>query len=191
MDAGIGGEVPDRTSPISPQPGEGFVRIVIGVDPPVSEGGDACGIVAVALGADGVGYVLADHSVSGLSPEGWARAVAGAAEAHGADRVVAEANQGGAMVESVLRAADCALPVKLVYARRGKSARAEPVAALFERGRAKFAGAFLELEDQLCGMAIGGGYQGPGRSPDRADAMVWALTELMLGKRKAPAVRAL
>jgi phage terminase large subunit-like protein len=174
-----------------PQAGEEFARIVIGVDPPVSVGGDACGILAVALGADGVGYVLGDHSVSGLSPEGWARAVAAAAEAHRADRVVAEANQGGAMVESVLRAADCALPVKLVHARRGKSARAEPVAALFEAGRAKFAGAFPELEDQLCGMAIGGGYQGPGRSPDRADAMVWALTELMLGKRKAPAVRAL
>jgi phage terminase large subunit-like protein len=136
--------------------------------------------------------VLGDHSVAGLSPEGWARAVAAAAEAHDADRVVAEANQGGAMVESVLRAADCALPVKLVHARRGKSARAEPVAALFEKGRARFAGAFPELEDQLCGMAIGGAYAGPGRSPDRADAMVWALTELMLGKRQgAPAVRAL
>ncbi len=168
------------------------MRIVIGVDPPVSAGGDACGIVAVGLGGDGIGYVLADHSVAGLSPEGWARAVAAAAEAHGADRVVAEANQGGAMVESVLKAADCALPVRLVHARRGKSARAEPVAALFESGRAKFAGTFPELEDQLCGMCVGGGYEGPGRSPDRADAMVWALTELMLGKRQGrPAVRGL
>jgi phage terminase large subunit-like protein len=162
-----------------------YKRIVIGVDPPASVGGDACGIVACGVGTDGIGYVLGDHSVRGLSPEGWARAVAGAAELHGADRVVAEANQGGAMVESVLRAADCRLPVKLVHASRGKSARAEPVALLFENGRAKFAGAFRELEDELAGMTIGGGYEGPGRSPDRADAMVWALTELMLTKARA------
>jgi phage terminase large subunit-like protein len=169
-----------------------FTRIVIGVDPPVSAEGDACGIVAVGLGADGIGYVIGDHSVSGLSPEGWARAVAAAAEAHGADRVVAEANQGGAMVESVLRAADCALPVRLVHARRGKSARAEPVAALFENGRARFAGAFPELEDELTGLTIGGGYEGPSRSPDRADAMVWAMTELMLKpKGAAPRIRML
>jgi phage terminase large subunit-like protein len=174
-----------------PLPGEDLLRVVIGVDPPVSVDGDACGIVACGLGADGIGYVLADHSVSGLTPEGWARAVAAAAEAHGADRVIAEANQGGSMVESVLRAADCGLPVKLVHARRGKSARAEPVAALFEGGRAKFAAAFPELEDELCGLQIGGSYAGPGRSPDRADAMVWALTELMLGHRGLPAVRAL
>jgi phage terminase large subunit-like protein len=148
--------------------------------------------VAVALGADGIGYVIGDHSVSGLSPDGWAQAVAAAAEAHGADRVVAEANQGGAMVESVLRAADCALPVRLVHARRGKSARAEPVAALFENGRARFAGAFPELEDELTGLTIGGGYEGPGRSPDRADAMVWAMTELMLKpKGAAPRIRML
>ena len=169
-----------------------WARVVIGVDPPASAAGDACGIVAVGLGADGVGYVLGDHSVAGLSPEGWARAVAAAAEAHGADRVIAEANQGGEMVASVLRAADCALPVRLVHARRGKAARAEPVAALFESGRARFAGAFPELEDELCSLAVGGGYSGPGRSPDRADAMVWALTELMLGRRHgAPAVRGL
>ena len=173
-------------------PTEELVRVVIGVDPPASAGGDACGIVAVGLGADGVGYVLGDHSAGGLSPEGWARAVAAAAQAHGADRVVAEANQGGAMVESVLKAADCGLPVRLVHASRGKVARAEPVAALFESKRARFAGAFPDLEDELCGLQSGGGYAGPSRSPDRADAMVWAFTELMLGKRQPlPAVRAL
>jgi phage terminase large subunit-like protein len=167
-------------------------RIVIGVDPPASAGGDACGIVAVGLGREGVGYVLADHSVRGLSPEGWARAVAEAAERHGADRVVAEKNMGGDMVESVLRGAALRLPVTLVSASRGKSARAEPVAALFEKGRAKFIGAFPELEDELAGLTVGGAYEGPGRSPDRADAMVWALTELMLGKGHAePRVRVL
>ena len=167
-------------------------RIVIGVDPPVSAHGDACGIVAVGLGSDGMAYVLADHTVHGASPEGWARAVAAAVEAWGADRVVVEDNQGGNMVESTLRAADLGMPVKRVHASRGKSARAEPVAALYEAGRAFHAGAFPELEDQMCGLVIGGGYEGPGRSPDRADALVWAMTELMLGKVKAgPRIRVL
>ena len=180
-------------APPSPLQGEGyFRRIVIGVDPPVSAHGDACGIVVCGLGCDGVAYVLADASVSGLSPEGWARAVARAAHEWSADRVVAEGNQGGAMVASVLRGADVALPVTMVHASVGKSARAEPVAALFERGAAKFAGAFPALEDELAGLIAGGGYEGPGRSPDRADAMVWAMTELMLGKRRAePRIRRL
>jgi phage terminase large subunit-like protein len=167
-------------------------RIVIGVDPPVSDHGDACGIVAVGLGGDGKAYVLADHSVTGASPEAWARAVAGAAEVWKADRVVAEDNQGGNMVESTLRAADLAMPIKRVHASRGKSARAEPVAVLYEAGRAFHAGAFPDLEDQMCGLIAGGGYEGPGRSPDRADALVWAMTELMLGKAaRAPRVSVL
>ena len=167
-------------------------RIVIGVDPPVSDHGDACGIIAAGLGVDGKAYVLADYSVSGASPEAWARAVAGAVEAWHADRVVAEDNQGGNMVESTLRAADLAMPIKRVHASRGKSARAEPVAALYEAGRAFHAGAFPELEDQMCGLIAGGGYEGPGRSPDRADALVWAMTELMLGKAaREPRVRVL
>jgi phage terminase large subunit-like protein len=184
----------DRYPPPSP-PFEGggpLKRVVVGVDPPASTGGDACGIVVCALGEDGCGYVLADASVAGFRPEGWAAAVAHAAATWGADRVVAEGNQGGQMVESVLMSVESRLPVRIVHARRGKSARAEPVASLFERGRAKFAGAFPELEDQLAGMTIAGGYEGPGRSPDRADAMVWALTELMLGPvRGEPRVRRL
>jgi phage terminase large subunit-like protein len=167
-------------------------RIVVGVDPPASVGGDACGIVVCGRGEDGTGYVLEDASVSGLRPEGWARAVVAAAERWSADKVVAEGNQGGAMVETVLRAADARLPVRLVYAKRGKTVRAEPVAYLFEKGEAKFAGAFAELEDELSGLTIGGGYQGPGRSPDRADACVWALTELMLRREQGePRVRML
>jgi phage terminase large subunit-like protein len=105
--------------------------VAIGVDPPASAGGDACGIVAVALGRDGVAYVIGDHSVSGVSPEGWALKVAAAAEMHGAARVIAEANNGGNMVEAVLRGAGLSLPVKLVHAAEGKSARAAPVLALF------------------------------------------------------------
>jgi len=105
--------------------------------------------------------------------------------------VIAEANQGGAMVGSVLSATGIAMPVRLVHASRGKSARAEPVAALYEAGRVRHLGTFPVLEDEMCGLIAGGGYQGPGRSPDRADALVWALTELMLNKRAEPRVRRL
>jgi phage terminase large subunit-like protein len=164
------------------------IRVVIGVDPPASAAGDACGIVVCAMGADGLGRVLADCSVRKPTPERWARAVAGAASVWSADRVVAEANQGGEMVRSVLQAADIALPLKLVHASRGKAARAEPVAAVYEAGRVRHAGQFPELEDQLCGLMAGGSYEGPGRSPDRADALVWGMTELMLGRRREPRV---
>jgi phage terminase large subunit-like protein len=152
--------------------------VVVGVDPPASAAG-TCGISVCALGEDGLLYVLADASESGLSPEGWARSVARAYRSWTADRVVAEANNGGDMVASVLRGAAPQLPVKLVHASRGKAPRAEPVAAAFERGEAKFAGRFPALEDELAGMAMGGRYEGPGTSPDRADAMVWAMTELL------------
>ncbi|WP_319951529.1 DNA-packaging protein [Sphingomonas caeni] len=166
-----------------------LVRVVVGVDPPASAGGDACGIVAVGLGRGGQGYVIEDASVAGASPERWARAVAACAARHRAERVIAEKNQGGEMVASVLRAADARLPLALVHASRGKSARAEPVALLYEAGRVKHAGAFPVLEDELCGLMAGGGYAGPGGSPDRADALVWALSELMLTKRGTPRVR--
>ena len=168
-----------------------FTRVVVAVDPPASATGDACGIVVAARGTDGRGYVIDDASVAGASPERWAAETVRAAMRHGADRIIAEANNGGAMVESVLRAAEADLPVRLVHASRGKSARAEPVAALYERGRVCHAGAFPQLEDQMCGLMIGGGYAGPGRSPDRADALVWALTELMLGRRGHQAIRPL
>jgi phage terminase large subunit-like protein len=171
-------------------PREEMKRVVVGVDPPASAEGDACGIVVCGLDGAGIAHVLADLSVGGLSPEGWARKVAAAAEVWGAHRVVAEKNNGGEMVASVLRGADVALPVTLVHAADGKTARAEPVAVLFESGKAKFAGRFPELEDELAGLTYGGGYEGPGRSPDRADAMVWAMSELMVKKpRHEPRVR--
>lgn len=163
-------------------------RVIVGVDPPASAEGDACGIVVCGLGEDGIARVLADASIEKASPERWARAVAEAAQAWSADRVVAEANQGGAMVEAVLRAANAALPLRLVHATRGKVARAEPVAALYEAGRVRHARSFARLEDELCGLLPGGTYQGPGRSPDRADACVWALTELMLGRSGEPRI---
>ncbi|MEM7688595.1 MAG: terminase family protein [Pseudomonadota bacterium] len=166
-------------------------RIVVAVDPPVSSKGDECGIIVAALTADGIGQVLADCSLGGALPGVWAKAVNTAAQEWRADRVVAEANQGGAMVESVLRAANQSLPVKLVHASRGKVARAEPIAALYEARRVRHCGAFAKLEDQLCGLMTGGEYAGPGRSPDRADALVWALTELMLHPSAHPSVRSI
>lgn len=165
-----------------------LARVVVAVDPPASSSGDACGIVVAGVALDGTAHVLADVSVEKARPERWARAVATAAETWHADRVVAEANQGGEMVRSVLRAAQQSLPIRLVHASRGKAARAEPVAALYEAGRVRHAGCFPALEDELCGLVVGGAYQGPGRSPDRADALVWALSELMLGKNVEPRV---
>ena len=162
-------------------------RVVVAVDPPGSAAG-TCGIVVCGLDGGGVAHVLADCSAEGLSPEGWARAVAEAAELWSADRVVAEKNQGGDMVRSVLRSAGLILPLTLVSATRSKVRRAEPVAGLFESGRARLAGRFPELEAQLGGLVAGGDYLGPGRSPDRADAMVWALHALIFAVRQPPRV---
>ena len=114
--------------------------------------------------------------------------MAEAARVWQADRVVAEANNGGEMVRSVLRAAEISLPVSLAHASRGKAARAEPVAAVYETGRVRHCGEFPLLDDELCGILAAGGYEGPGRSPDRADALVWAMTELMLGRKREPRV---
>jgi len=163
---------------------ERWDRLVVGVDPPVTASGDACGIIAVARVGE-VAVVLEDASVSGLNPLGWARAVAAVADRLNADQVVAEANQGGEMVRAMLLQAECACPIHLVHARTGKRARAEPVAALYERGRVSHAGAFPRLEEEL--MALGS--DALTHSPDRADALVWAVTALLLGDRKAPRVR--
>ena len=164
-------------------------RIVVAVDPPAGIGGDACGIVVAARDAERRAVVLEDASVEGLPPHGWARAAIAAAERHGAGAIVAEANQGGEMVRSVLRSAGAARPVRLVHATVGKAARAEPISGFYASGKVRHAVAMPELEDQLCGFTAAG-YEGPGRSPDRADALVWALTDLLLGTRGEPSVRA-
>lgn len=168
-------------------------RVVIGVDPPAKSGpgSDACGIVAAGVGADGRGYVLEDASVRRARPEAWAAAVAACYHRWNGSRVVAEGNQGGEMVDAVLRAVDAALPITVVHATRGKCARAEPVAALYAHGRVSHAGAFPALEDEMAGMTTAGRYEGPGGSPDRADALVWALGELMLGRAGSPGIRRL
>jgi phage terminase large subunit-like protein len=160
-------------------------RIVVAVDPPVTQSGDACGIVAAGR-AGRMAFVLADRSVKGLGPHGWARRVAETAAEFGAAYVVAEVNQGGDMVRSTLAAAECRVPIRMVRARVGKRARAEPVAALYDQGRVVHCDAFPELEEEMMGL----GAADMTHSPDRADALVWALTDLLLGEQgSAPRLR--
>ena len=180
---------PPPASGWSPSPGGGGTHPLIAVDPPIGDG--TCGIIACARegsGESATAHILADHSVTGRSPEGWAAAVAAAAKAHGTIEIVAEANQGGKMVKAVLHTADPGLRVRMVTARLTKTERAEPVAHLFEAGKVRLHRRFPELEAQLLGLIAGGDYEGPGTSPDRADAMVWGVTELMLGNRAEPRV---
>ncbi len=169
-----------------------LVRVVVGVDPPAGGAAAVCGIVVAGLDGHGRAWVLEDASVAGARPEVWARAVVSAAARHEADQIVAEVNNGGDMVVSLLRSVDAALPVTPVRAARGKVARAEPVASLYGEKRVFHVGSYAALEDQLCGLMLNGSYLGPGGSPDRADALVWALTALLLGERAGvPAVRGL
>jgi len=164
-----------------------FHRVVVAVDPSASAGGDACGIVAAGRLGDRA-YVLADETERGLTPMGWALKAVALAEKLGADAIVAEANQGGEMVRGVLAQAGARCPVTLVHARYSKRVRAEPVAALYEQGRVTHCGAFPALEEEL--MALG--CDGARDSPDRADALVWALTDLLLGKAvREPRMRVL
>lgn len=161
-----------------------FKRVVVGVDPSGvgdEEEGNSVGIVVAALGTDGMAYVLTDDTATGLGPASWAKRVIKAKDTYGADRIIAEKNFGGAMVESTIRTADKNAPIKVVWASRGKIARAEPVAALYEQGKVKHVGAFPDMEDQMCAF-LPDGYAEDG-SPDRADALVWAMTDLMLQKR--------
>ena len=168
-------------------------RIVVAVDPPVSTGAgaDCCGIVVAGVLAVGPVkdwrvWVLADRSVQGLSPQGWAEAAAAAYDEFRADRMVAEVNQGGDLVEALMRQVAPAIAYRAVHARVGKRLRAEPVVAVYERGQAHHAGRFPELEDEMCSFTG----IGAGPSPDRLDALVWALTELVVDAREVgPRVR--
>ena len=161
-------------------------RVVAAVDPPASAHGDACGIV-VAGRKDDRAFVLADRTARGLSPMGWAGAAVKAARDFGAAEIVAESNQGGEMVRTVLAQSDCPVPVRLVHASRSKAARAEPVALLYEQGRVVHCGDFPALEEEMLALGVDGG-----PSPDRADALVWAVTRLLLEPGgKGPRVRRL
>ncbi|MEO0982701.1 MAG: terminase family protein [Pseudomonadota bacterium] len=164
-------------------------EIIVAVDPPAGVGpkADACGIVAAGVYGGPVGRqcaVIADGTAQGLSPLEWAGRAVALAERVGAARIVAEANQGGEMVRQTLETAGCSVPLRLIHARANKMARAAPVAALYETGRVAHAGVFRALEDEMC--AFGGdGFSG---SPDRVDALVWAVSALML-KGGSPRVR--
>jgi phage terminase large subunit-like protein len=150
-------------------------RIVVAIDPSATstESADECGITVAGVDAQGHGYVLADLSLR-TDPASWARVAVDAYHRYGADRVVAETNQGGDMVEHVLRTIDSTVAYKGVTATRGKLTRAEPIAALYEQGRVHHVGTYELLEDQMCQWVPGE------KSPDRMDSLVWAMTELMI-----------
>ncbi|WP_243645058.1 DNA-packaging protein [Rhodovulum euryhalinum] len=174
-------------------------RIVVAVDPPITGhgGSDECGIVVVGARTQGPpqdwsAVVLEDASLTGVAPTVWAQAAIDAMERFGADRLVAEVNQGGDLVETVIRQLDPLIPFRAVHASRGKAARAEPVAALYEQGRIKHLRGLALLEDQMCRMTSRG-FDGRG-SPDRLDALVWAIHELMIAPAahwRRPRVRSL
>jgi phage terminase large subunit-like protein len=166
-------------------------RVVVGIDPPASAREDAaCGIVAAGASEDGTIYVLEDATVAGAQPAAWAARAIALYQRREADCLVAEVNQGGDMVKAVLRNIDEAVPVRTVHATRGKFTRAEPVAALYAQGRAKHVGApKAALEDELCDFGFDG--LSGGRSPDRVDALVWAVTELTRPGWQGPRIRAL
>jgi len=168
-----------------------LVTIVVAVDPPVTatKASDSCGIIVAGLGEDRRAYVLADCTLQGRAPQVWARAVMAAYQNFQADRVVAEVNQGGDLIETVLKSVEASAPIKKVRATRGKWVRAEPIASLYAEGRVAHVGRFEALEDQMCAFRADG--RAAGRSPDRVDALVWALTELMLNTGAAPMVRTL
>lgn len=168
-------------------------RIVVAVDPPATSGEDAdeCGILIAGrlAGEDhqaARAFVLADRSAGGLSPRQWAERAVAAYHEFKADRMVVETNQGGEMVREIVRGVDPAVSVREVHATRGKRVRAEPVAALYEQGLVRHVAAFPKLEDQMTSFTGSGG-----ASPDRLDALVWALTDLMLRREAAPGVRRL
>jgi phage terminase large subunit-like protein len=167
----------------------GLARIVVAVDPPASSSqrADSCGLVVAGIDGDGVGHVLEDGTVSGARPHEWAQKAIALYRRFEADALVVEVNQGGEMATSVIREVASDVPVTAVRATRGKYLRAEPVAALYAQGRVRHAGRFPQLEDEMCDFGPAG--LSSGRSPDRLDALVWALTHLMLAAKGRPRVR--
>ncbi len=161
-----------------------LTRIIVSVDPAIStsENSDETGIVVAGVGRDQKAYVLADLSGK-YAPHEWARVAVNAFRTYRADRIIAEKNQGGAMVENTIRAVGGFVPIRLVHASRGKVTRAEPISALYEQKRVSHVGVFSALEDQMCAFTSDFDRSRQG-SPDRVDALVWALTELMPGSAR-------
>lgn len=159
-------------------PGD-LTRVVVSIDPAASSaaGSDETGIVCAGVSSDQIGHVLADES-GRFRPEEWARRAISLYDQYSADRIVAEVNNGGEMVEAVIRAQRPDIAFKAVRASRGKVTRAEPIAAIYERGKVCHVGEFPELEDQMCSFTIDFDRNAQGYSPDRVDALVWAMTDL-------------
>lgn len=174
-------------------PPEKFEDVIVAIDPPATSHihSDACGIIAAGLSvAEGFGtkcFILADATAQGLKPSDWAARAVSLARERGASAIIAESNQGGEMLRSVLESVGCELPVQLVHARLGKRARALPVAAIYSQGQVAHVGALNALEDEMCRF----GTESFVGSPDRVDALVWAVTVLMLGKNGTPRIRSL
>lgn len=164
-------------------------RIVVAVDPPATSRrtSDACGLIVAGLDADERAVVLQDATLERAKPSDWAARAVALYRDYEADCIVAEVNQGGEMVSAVLRTVDAAVLVREVRASRGKWLRAEPVAALYAQGRVLHGARFAELEDEMCDFGPDG--LSNGRSPDRVDALVWAITELLLGRANRPRIR--
>ncbi|WP_418152634.1 DNA-packaging protein [Litorimonas sp. RW-G-Af-16] len=167
-------------------------RIIVSIDPPTTSGpkADRCGLVVagrVGEGRDAKAYILQDGSEQGLSPEGWARRAIALFHTWEADCLLAETNQGGDMIRTILAQIDPNIPLRTVHASRGKITRAEPVAALYEQGRVRHVGQFSELEDELAMM----GSPVMRGSPDRVDALVWAVSHLLIANTASPRIRGL
>jgi predicted phage terminase large subunit-like protein len=160
-------------------------RIVVAIDPAVTSGEDAdeTGIIVAGVDINGVAYVLEDAS-GRYQPHEWAAKAINLYKKHNADRIIAEVNNGGALVENTIRSVDPNVSYRAVHASRGKVTRAEPISALYEQGKVHHVGTFQKLEDQLCAFTSDFSRASAGYSPDRLDALVWAITELTLTKQK-------
>ena len=165
-------------------------RIVVALDPPATSGenADECGMIVAGLAADKKVFVLADLSRQGETPLGWASRAVAALRDFAADCIVAEVNNGGEMIETLIRQVDASVAFRAVRASRGKFTRAEPVAALYEQGRVRHCGTFARLEDQMCLMTPDFDRARAGFSPDRVDALVWAISALVFEHAQGAAV---
>jgi len=180
-------------------------KIIVSIDPPATSGpkADKCGIIIAGRTGDltqgtrqtdkaaSKAVVLFDGTLEGASPKTWARHAIGLYHSWNADYLLVEVNQGGDMVRTVINSVDPHIPIKTVFATRSKTVRAEPVAALYEQGRVQHAGCFNDLEDELCSLGAIDVAGQKSKSPDRADALVWAVTDLLLKTKKRPRIRPL
>jgi len=164
-----------------------LVRIGVAIDPPATSGAsaDECGIVVVGMDDDGMGYVLADETTQGMSPNEWAKHTCDMVNKYNADYIIAEVNQGGDMIKTIIKGINSNVIIKEVRATKGKATRAEPISALYEQGKVRHIGTHGKLEDQMCVFTMDFDKKSMGFSPDRVDALVWGLTDIMQINKKS------